>query len=120
MIERIESKHAGLLALEAVGTIEASDYEDVLKPAIEEAIAGGGKIRLVFLLGDEYEGYSAGAAWEDAKLWIPRITKWERCALVTDHRWLADTVRLFRPLMPGEIEVFPVSRLDDALDWAAA
>jgi hypothetical protein len=120
MIERIDSRHEGLLAFKAVGTIEVSDYEEVLKPAIEEAIAGEGKIRLVFLLGEEYEGYSVGAAWEDAKLWIPRITKWERCALVTDHRWLADAVRLFRPLMPGELEVFPVTGLDDALDWAAA
>jgi len=120
MIEQIESEHEGLLAFRAVGTIEARDYEDVLKPAIEEAIAGEGKIRLVFVLGDEYEGYSAGAAWEDAKLWIPRITKWERCALVTDHRRLADAVRLFAPLMPGELQIFPVSELDDALAWAAA
>lgn len=120
MIERIESAPEGVLAFKAVGAVEASDYEDVLKPAIEVAIAHEGKIRLVFVLGDEYEGFSAGAAWEDAKLWLPRITKWERCALVTDHRWLADAVRLFRPLMPGELEIFPASRLDDALTWAAA
>jgi hypothetical protein len=119
MIQPIEGAPTGILAFKAVGTDETADYETVLKPAVEAAIAEHGKVRLVYELGPEYEGYSAGAAWEDTKLWAPHLTKWERCAVVTDHRHLADAIRAFGIIMPGEIKTFPVSELADALAWAA-
>jgi SpoIIAA-like len=86
LIETIDGAPDGVLAFKAVGTVEAADYENVLKPAIEAAIAEHGKVRLVYALGPEFDGYSAGAAWEDMKLWGPHLGSWERCAVVTDHR----------------------------------
>jgi hypothetical protein len=119
MIEPIHGAPAGVLAFKAVGKVEAADYEDVLTPAIEKAIEEHGKVRLVYVLGPEFEGYSAGAAWEDMKLWAPHLRAWERCAVVTDHGLMADAVRGFGMLMPGQVKVFPVSELDEALAWAA-
>jgi hypothetical protein len=119
MIEPLEGAPTGVLAFKAVGTVETADYETVLKPAIEAAIAEHGKVRLVYELGPEFDGYSAGAAWEDTKLWLPHLTRWERCAVVTDHRLIGDTLRAFGLVMPGEIKLFPVSGLDEALTWAA-
>lgn len=52
-----------MLAFRAVGKVEASDYENVLTPAIEVAISEHGKVRLVYELGPEFEGYSSSAAW---------------------------------------------------------
>jgi hypothetical protein len=120
VIERIEGAPEGVLAFKAVGKVEAADYEDVLTPAIEAAVAAHGKIRLVYELGTEYEGYSAGAAWEDMKLWTPHLRSWERCAVVTDHRLIADALKAFAMLMPGDVKVFPVGDRDAALAWAAA
>ena len=76
MIEPIEGAPPGVLAFKAVGKVEAADYEQVLTPAIDKAIAGGGKVRLVYELGQEYDGYSVGAAWEDMKLWTPHLRSW--------------------------------------------
>ena len=118
MIEQIEDAPAGVIAFKAVGNVEAHDYDAVLRPAIEAAVGEGGKIRIVFELGPEFDGYSVGAAWEDMKLWGPHLTKWERCAVVTDHRLIADGIRIFQVVMPGEVKVFPVGALDDALRWA--
>jgi hypothetical protein len=120
MIERIAAVPSPVIAFKAVGKVEASDYESVLTPALEEAVADGGTIRIVFELGPEFEGYSAGAAWEDLKLWTPHLTKWERCAVVTDHRWITEAIRVFRVLMPGEVKVFRAGELDAALAWAAS
>jgi hypothetical protein len=119
VIERIDTAPAGVLAFRAVGKVEAADYENVLTPAIEEAVAGGGRIRIVFELGSRFEGYSAGAAWEDLKLWTPHLRSWERCAVVTDKGWITDALRVFRVVMPGEVKVFPAGELDAALAWAA-
>jgi hypothetical protein len=120
VIERIDGAPENVIAVRAVGRVEARDYEEVLRPAIESAIAGHGKIRIVFELGQEFEGYSPSAAWEDMKLWAPHLTKWERCALVTDHRLIADATRVFKVVMPGEMKVFPEGGLSEAVAWAAA
>ena len=73
VIESIDAP-GGVVAFKAVGTIDAEDYADVLRPAVERAIAEHGRVRLVFVLGPEFNGYTAGAAWEDAKLWAPHLT----------------------------------------------
>lgn len=119
MIERIEGAPAGVVALRAVGRVDASDYDDVLKPALEAAVAEHGKVRFVYELGAEFDGYSAGASWEDLKLGTSHLTKWERCAVVTDHRWLGGAIRAFGMLLRGEVRVFPVAQRDAALAWAA-
>ena len=119
MIEPIADAPAGVLAFRAVGKVEAADYENVLRPAVEAAVAEHDKIRLVFELGAEFDGYSAGAAWEDVKLWAPHLGAWERCAVVTDHRLITDAMRVFSKLMPGEVKTFPATGLADALAWAA-
>ena len=119
MFEPIEGAPAGIVAFKAVGSVEAADYESTLRPTIEAALAEHGKIRIVIELGPEYEGYTASAAWEDTKLWAPHLRDWERCAVVTDHRFLVDAIRLFAIVMPGEIKTFPVSELAAALAWAA-
>jgi len=118
MIQLIEEAPEGVLAFKAVGKVEAADYE-VLRPAIEEAIKDRGKVRIVFEMGPEFDGYTAGAAWEDAKLWAPHFTDWQRCAVVTDHDFMAGALKVFGAIMPGEIKVFPVGELDKALAWAA-
>jgi hypothetical protein len=120
MIEPIEEAPAGVVAFRAVGKVEAEDYEQVLAPAVEASISERGELRLVYELGPKFASYSLGAAWEDLKLSVPHLAKWRRCAIVTDHRLMAEAVRALGVLMPGEVKVFPVDALNDAIAWAAA
>jgi hypothetical protein len=118
-IERIEDASAGIGAVKAVGKVEAADNDGVLTPAIDAAVAEHGKVRLVYLLGSKFDSHAAGASWEGMKLGAGHITKFERVAVVTDHRLMADAVRAFGLLMPGDVKAFPVSDLDSAMTWAA-
>jgi hypothetical protein len=70
MIRLLTDMPAGVLGLEAVGDVEKEDYEKVIVPAVEEAIAREGKIRVVYVLGHEFDEYEAGAVWEDLKLGV--------------------------------------------------
>lgn len=119
MIERIESPE-NVLAFRAVGEIRGSDYEAVLEPAVEAMIAERGEVRIVYVLGDEFEGYSMAAGWEDTKLGFEHRSKWARCAIVTDHDWVRHGVGMFRWMFPGEMKVFAVSDVAGAIEWAAA
>ena len=116
MLRMIEGLPANVVGVEAVGKVEADDYRTVLDPAVEAAAAHG-KVRLLMVLGDEYDGYSAGAAWQDTKLGFGERKAWERIALVTDHERMQDAVGLFAWMVPGELRTFAVAGLDDAVAW---
>jgi hypothetical protein len=120
VIKKIQGAPDGVIAFKAVGKVESCDYKDTLEPAVEQAIKTQGKIRLVYELGEDFDSYSAGAAWEDLKLGGGDLSAWERCAVVTDHALIRDAVRAFGVFMPGSVKVFPVAELNQAMAWAAA
>ncbi|MFN8038832.1 MAG: STAS/SEC14 domain-containing protein [Acidimicrobiales bacterium] len=118
MLEPLKDLPAGVIGFEAVGEVHADDYENVLIPALEAA-ADGGAIRLVYVLGDRFGGYSAGASWDDAKLGLKHHGKWERFALVSDHEWVNHLAGAFGWLIPGDFRRFALAERDAAVDWVA-
>ena len=119
MFELLSDTPDNVVGVKAVGDIEDDDYEDVLVPAIEDALSRHGKIRMLLVLGPEFEGFAADAMWEDAKLGVKTFTSYERVALVADASWLRRTVRAFGWLMPGEVRGFALADLDAARDWVS-
>jgi len=119
MIERIENLAAGVLGFRADGQITASDYTDVLKPAIDAVLQQGDEVRILLEFGD-WSGMTGGAMWEDLKMGIERLTKWKRIALVTDVDWMRRATDLFGWMMPGDVKTFKISERDAALVWVAA
>lgn len=118
MLEPLSGLPEGVVGFEAVGEIHSEDYTDTLVPALEEA-ATSGSIRLVYVLGDRFDGYSAGASWQDAKLGIHHHGSWERAALVTDAEWIGHLASLFGWMVPGQFRHFPLDAVDDAIAWVA-
>ena len=49
-----------------------------------------------------------------------RVSRWERIAVVTDVGWIANTMDLFRFLMPAQVRVFPASEKAEARAWIEA
>src|SRR3954452_14576619 len=119
MIRLLRDMPAGVLGLEAVDDVEKEDYENVLLPAIDAALAEHGKVRLVYVLGREFDDYEGGAIWEDLKLGVRNPTKFERVAVVTDARWAGPAIKVLSVLWPGQARAFPLAELAAAKSWAA-
>ena len=119
MIEVIEGLPDGVVGLEAVGEVTADDYERVATPAIEHARAGRDKVRLLYVVGDRFERYTAGAMWDDAKLGMSHPFSWERIAVVTDEGAMRASVKGLGWLIPGHVRVFEISELVDAKAWVS-
>jgi hypothetical protein len=68
MIKIIEDMPLGTIGLEAVGKVTEDDYRDVLLPAVSAAVERN-DVRLLYILGEDFESYSPGAMWADTKLW---------------------------------------------------
>lgn len=120
MIELLPDMPAGVLGFEAVGEVHSDDYEMVLLPHITAAHEAGTKLRIVYVLGDRFTGYSGGAAWEDTKVGMGHLGSWERCALVSDIDWVRHLTKAFGWMVPGKFKVFHLAELADATAWAAA
>lgn len=124
MIERIEEMPAGTIGFRFSGEVSRGDYDDVLVPALHEAFESGEPVRCLCQLGPEFEGYEAGAVWEDmktgAKFGVGHLSAWKRTALVTDVEWVRHLVGLFGWMTPGELGLFSLGELERAKAWVAA
>ena len=108
----------GVVAVRADGTVRAADYREILRPALRDR-EDGGKVRLVYELGDEFRRLSPGALWQDVRLGAWLWSRLGRLAVVSDRFWVRGFATAFRLARPGRVRVFPVARRDDALAWAA-
>jgi hypothetical protein len=78
-----------------------------------------GDVRLLYVLGEDFESYSPGAMWSDTRLWAGHKDAWARVAVVTDIDWVEKGIRAFSWLMPGKIRVFDDDDVDRAKLWLA-
>ncbi len=109
-----------VVSIRASGQVDAKDYETVLIPAVELALQRHKRIRVLYHLAPDFEGFTAGAMWDDSKLGVAHMKAWERIAVVTDVHWVANATRMFAFLMPGLVKVFSNGGQSDAEKWITA
>jgi hypothetical protein len=117
VIELIEGLPAPVVGLRVGGEVTREDYERVLLPAVARVREGRDRIRLLYVIGDDFDGYSMGAIWEDAKLGAHSLLAWERIAVVTDVGWIRHLMAAFGWMIRGEIRVVGTEREDEARAW---
>jgi hypothetical protein len=119
VLERLTSVPDGIVGLRAVGTVTREDYEQTIEPLVEEVLEQGGHLRLLLQLGPEYEGFSAGAAWEKTEMWLRHPTMLRAVdgyALVSDASWMRELVGL-AAFLPFPMRAFSNDRRDEAVAW---
>ena len=109
-----------VIGVTAHGHITRADYERELIPRVEERLRAEGKVKLLYELGADFAGVSAGAAWDDAKLGLLHLADFARIAVVTDHEWVRIGVRMFAPLIPCPVHLFHLTERAAAQDWICA
>lgn len=117
MLKRIEDLPSGIVGFEAHGKVTREDYEKVLNPAVEEAYRNHRRIRFLYRLGPEFEGFTAGAAWEDFQVGRKYLSLFERCAVVTDRDWIWNASQLMAPLVPTPFKAFKDADFKKAVEW---
>ena len=120
MIEIVSGFPDNVIAIVATGRVTRADYDQVLIPRVEAALKRHAKLRCYYELGAAYAGFDAGAIWEDFKLGIESLTRWERIAVVTDVPWIRHAVAATSFLIPAEIRLFAAAEADAARRWLVA
>ena len=117
MLEKLTGLPREIDGLKAIGTVTKEDYEKFFEPVVDDARREGRRLRFLYQLGPEFEGFTPGAAWEDAKLGLRALRLFEGCAIVTDVGWIRESTRLIGFLMPCPVRVFGNGERDAAVAW---
>jgi len=118
MLEELGGLPPGVIGCEVLGKLETEDYRDTLPPALEQAAAKG-EVRIVIVI-PKFDGFSAGALWQDVTMGVDHWRAWKRIALVTDVEWMIHGTQWFGWMTPGEVKHFPLAQRDAAIEWTAA
>lgn len=120
MIEQLAGFPSNVVAVICKGRVTKSDYDLVLVPAVLKALRAHDKIRLYYETGPDFAGIDPGAMWDDFKIGIEHLTRWQRIAVVTDVEWIKHAVRFFSFLMPSTTKLFSQSDAARAREWIVA
>jgi SpoIIAA-like len=112
----------GTMGFRVRGEVEREDYDDVLSPELERALAAG-PLRTLYVI-ETLDKIEPAALWADTRLGfdlgVRHRDAWVRSAIVTDIDWMVRATKLFAWMIPGEVRVFPLAELDQAKSWVAS
>jgi SpoIIAA-like len=117
MIELLKGFPDNVVALAVHGEVTKKDYEDVLIPAVEKTLQSHEKVRLLYEIGPDFDSYDPGAAWEDFKVGMEHLSRWERVAVITDLEWVKLSMKFVGMFMPGALRVYPIAEGAKARLW---
>lgn len=117
MIEQLSGFPSNVVAVVCKGRVTKSDYDLVLVPAVLKALRAHEKIRLYYETGADFAGIDPGAIWDDFKVGMEHLMRWQRIAVVTDVEWIRNAVRFFSFLMPSTTKLFSQLEAAKAREW---
>ena len=120
MLQIMPESEGKIIGLSVAGKLTERDYREVLIPTLAALIKQHGKIRLLCFLDEKFAGMEAGAMRDDAKFVLPRKDDFEKIAMAGGPQWMQLSLKLFAPLMQGEVRVFSGGQLPEAWEWIRA
>jgi hypothetical protein len=96
------------------------DYVRVLMPTVLGKLRTHDKVRVYYETADDFAGFAPGAMWEDFKVGVEHLTRWNKIAVVTDVDWIRKAVQFFAFLMPVTTKLFSPAEAAQARAWISA
>ena len=120
MIEILPESEGNLVAVKASQFLSTEDYTQIWIPKLNAAIETHGKIRALILFDASFQGWQAGAIWEDAKFGFHHANDFEKIALVGASHWVEAVTKLFGHLIEGSVRTFSDEQRQEALGWVSS
>jgi len=114
-IQLDKTKKGAIVTLTIKKKLDKEDYETFV-PMIERQIEAGAPIRLLVELKD-FEGWTAGALWEDTKFAARHFKDIERMAVIGESRWEKGGTFFFKPFTAAKVRYFDNREMEGARQW---
>lgn len=117
MITIIQDAPDNVAAFRASGKVTKDDFETMLMPHVKAKVDEFDELNYLFHLDTDLEDFTTGAWFQDVLLGLKNITKWNRCAIITDKEGVHKFTDMFGKVMPGEYKAFTTAQLAVAAKW---
>jgi hypothetical protein len=118
MLQRICELPYGVDGLRAERDVTKRDCDEVLRPLLHAARRESRRVRLLYELAPDFRGFTASAAWEEARVGLSYLSLFERCAIVSEAASMRERAHRVAALVPRPIHVFATR--EAGLDWLVA
>jgi hypothetical protein len=119
MFTPIDNLPEGAVGFEVHGRVTGAERREVLEPTLKWAIEASGKVRLLYVTGEDFDGYEGGELYDEAVFGSRNFAAFERIAFVADDGPYARSVAALDGLMPAHLRVFPTGEVSAAKAWLA-
>ena len=119
-ITMLPESQGNIVAVRIQGRLRDADYTE-LRRELERRFAGGGKLRFLAIMDENFRGWTPKAALDDiAMAFSPWNQRFEKLALVSGPGLVSWCARNFpAALLPYPLRVFEATELDQAKAWLA-
>jgi len=117
MIEVLNGFPPTVMGFACKNQVTKEDYKHVLTPTLAQALADYQKVRLYFQIDPDFAGVEPRALWEDFKLGMEYLFRWDRIAVVTDVEWIRHMFKAFSCVIPCAARVFRLKEVSTAKEW---
>lgn len=108
-----------MVAFRATGEVTKEDFDQIVLPAVAELVQRTDKLNYLLVLDTPLKNFTLSAWIKDALLGLNNLTKWNRCAIVSDSDGINSFTNLFGKVMPGEFKGYKPEQLKEAINWVS-
>lgn len=114
-MELKEFNNGKTIEITVTKTLVKEDYQTIV-PFVNQMVQKHRKIRMLVVMHD-FEGWTAGAAWEDTKFTLDHFNDIERLAMVGETKWQHAMAVFSKPFTTATVRYFDHSALAEARAW---
>jgi SpoIIAA-like len=104
-----------VLVIHVSGKLVKADYADFVAE-FERLLKEQGKLRVLFDMAG-FQGWDAGAAWEDLKFDMKHFSDISRLAMIGDKQWQQGMAIFFKPFTKAVTRYFDRANSAEARKW---
>ncbi|MFZ2101096.1 MAG: STAS/SEC14 domain-containing protein [Oricola sp.] len=119
MIEFMDESTGKFVGIRASGKLTDADYKNILIPRVETLLGEHGKLDILFLFDEDFQGWDLHAAWDDMSFGMSHSAGFEKLAVVGGPAWVSRGIKALAFLLKGEVRTYPADKLEAAWEWIA-
>ncbi|MCK9374899.1 MAG: STAS/SEC14 domain-containing protein [Syntrophobacterales bacterium] len=119
MLEILPESEGNIVGVKATGTFDRQEFHEILMPHLRSMITEHGRVRLLFCLEEDFQGFDLEAIKNEA-LNSEHQNDFQKIAVVGGSWWLNLQMSLVAPFLNGALRNFSRAELPDAWVWIRA
>ncbi len=117
MLQLINDLPPHVVGIHAFADVTETEYANALTPLLDDLLKKSRRINFILVLETDIKNFAPGMWCGNVKICLKHFFRWNKVAMVSDQKDLRGFSDLFRYIIPGKFENFPLDQIDKAIRW---